>query len=116
MLIRVEPGADEPLYEQVASSVRAQLAAGVLQVGDKLPPARDVADGLGINLHTVLRAYQLLRDEHLIDLRRGRNAVVTEAAGTLGTLNADIVQLVDRARTAGITADALVSLVKETYR
>ena len=57
--------------------MRREMAAGRLLRGERLPSAKEAASLLDINLHTVLRAYQTLRDEGLIDLRRGRGAVVT---------------------------------------
>ena len=116
MLIRTDPTSDEPIFGQVAASVRADVVAGRLRPGDRLPAAREVAAAVGINVHTVLHAYQDLRDEGLIDMRRGRGAVVTEAAGALATLRDDIRGLVDRARSQGIAPDTLAALVKEISR
>ncbi len=79
MLWQVDPTSEVPLYEQLAASVRREMAAGRLAQGDRLPSAKDMAGSLAINLHTVLRAYQLLREEGLIELRRGRGAVVHAA-------------------------------------
>lgn len=114
MLIRIDPNSDAPLFAQIAASVRVDAAAGRLCAGDRLPAARDVADALGVNLHTVLRAYQDLRDEGLVDMRRGRGAVVTDAATPLAALRDDIAALVAKAQAAGLSPDALASLVKET--
>lgn len=114
MLIRVDPASGVSLFAQVADSIRADAAAGRLCAGDRLPAARDVAAALGVNLHTVLRAYQDLRDEGLVDLRRGRGAVVTDAAVSLAHLQDDIAALVAKARAAGLTPDSLAALVKET--
>ena len=83
MLIRIDPSRDVPLWEQIAASVRSAVAGGRLRAGDRLPSAREVADALDLNLHTALHAYQHLRDEGVIDLRRGRGAVVTDAAAAL---------------------------------
>ena len=80
LLIRIDPTSAVPLGDQVAASVRRAIADGQVVAGEKLPPAREVAESLGINLHTVLRGYQRLRDEGLVDLRRGRNRVLTSAA------------------------------------
>ncbi len=113
MLIRVDPASDVPLFAQVAASVRADAAAGRLRAGDRLPAAREVAESLGVNVHTVLRAYQDLRDEGLIDLRRGRGAVVTDIAGSLSELHHDIRSLVVRSRELGISPELLASLIKE---
>lgn len=114
MLIRVDPTSDVPLFAQVAASVRADAATGRLRPGDRLPSAREVAAALGVNLHTVLRAYQELRDEGLVDMRRGRGAVVTDAVDRLSELHEDIVALAARARALGLSPETLAALVKET--
>jgi len=116
MLLRVDPASDAPLFAQVAASVRADAAAGRLKPGDRLPSARDIAGALGVNLHTVLRAYQELRDEGLVDMRRGRGAVVTDAAAPLAHLRDDVIALTERARALGLSPDMLAALVKETAR
>lgn len=116
MLLRIDPGSDAPLYDQLAGSIRSDMAAGRVRPGDKLPSARDVAASLDVNLHTVLRAYQELRDEGLLDMRRGRGAVVTPAAGELFSLRADIEALGSKARALGLTPDALASLVRDELR
>ena len=116
MLIRVDPASDVPIFAQVAASVRADAASGRLRSGDRLPSAREVAGALEVNLHTVLRAYQELRDEGLVDMRRGRGAVVTDAVAPLAQLHDDVVALVDRARALGLSPDTLAALVKETFR
>ncbi len=113
MLIRTDPTSDQPLFAQVASSIRADAAAGRIRPGDRLPAAREVAASLGINLHTVLRAYQELRDEGLVDMRRGRGAVVTDAATPLAELHDDIRALAERAHSLGLSTDSLASIIKE---
>jgi GntR family transcriptional regulator len=112
VLIRIDPSADSPLFEQVGASVRAEIAAGRLSPGERLPAARDVAASLGMNAHTVLHAYQALRDEGLLELRRGRGAVVTAAAARLVTLRAELADVVRRAAADGIGVDTLAALVR----
>ena len=58
MLIKIDTESSRPLFEQVAGAVRAELAGGSLVPGDRLPPAKEIAAALEINVHTVLRAYQ----------------------------------------------------------
>ncbi|WP_017791992.1 GntR family transcriptional regulator [Leucobacter salsicius] len=111
MLIRIDEASERPIYAQIADSVRGDMLAGRIEQGTVLPPAREVATGLGANVHTVLRAYQLLRDEGLVDLKRRRGAVVTEAVTHLTELNGDIDALVERARARGISAEALAAMV-----
>lgn len=113
MLIRIDAESSRPLFEQVASSVRGDILAGRLVPGDRLPSAREVAEALDINLHTVLRAYQQLRDEALVDLRRGRGAVVSASAAPLTELASDVAALVQRASSLGISPTTLAALVTE---
>lgn len=116
MLIRVDTSSDLPLFAQIAASIRSEIVAGRLDVGARLPAAREVADSLAVNLHTVLRGYQTLRDEGLVDLRRGRGAVVSEGAARLGDLSPEIEALSRRAQSLGLSADTLVALVAESAR
>ncbi|MFB9877437.1 GntR family transcriptional regulator [Planobispora siamensis] len=117
MLITIDPSSARPLADQVADSVRAALADGMAAPGDRLPSARTVAAALGINLHTVLRGYQQLRDEGLIELRRGRTAVVTGAADQLRLrLSAAAEEFVRAARRAGASDEEALAAVHRSLR
>lgn len=111
MLIRVDADSPRPLYDQVAASIRSDILAGTLVPGDRLPAARDVADALDVNQHTVLHAYQRLRDEGLINLRRGRGAVIAASAAPLAGLAKEIDALVRRAGALGVSAETLAGVV-----
>lgn len=115
VLLRIDPASAVPLFEQLAASVRLDASRGVLAAGDRLPAARDVADSLDVNVHTVLRAYQDLRDEGLVDLRRGRGAVVTQMVANYGELGAAIPRLVATARQLGLGASALTAMIRQEY-
>ncbi len=117
MLVRIDPASARPLHEQISGELRAAIAAGAAgaQAGDRLPAARELADALGVNVHTVLRAYASLRDEGLIELRRRRGAVVLPGAparerAAVARLAAE---LVEQARQRGVDPAELVEIVKE---
>lgn len=116
MLIRVDPTNGRAIYAQIADSVRGEIAAGRLRPGETLPSARQVATGLDVNQHTVLHAYQLLRDEGFIDLRRGRGAVVTAKAGGIAELYRNAQQLAAQAAGLGVESSALAAIVAHATR
>src|SRR4029078_9888129 len=116
MLIRVDPSSEAPIFEQLAASVRAEVARGSLVAGDRLPSGREVSEALEVNIHTVLHAYQELRDEGLVDLRRGRGAVITDQAVAHGELTSSVQALVAGARPLGIGSAAVIALINEEFR
>lgn len=79
MLIRIDPGSDTPLFAQIAGQLRRSVVEKRLEHGERLPPAKELAASLDVNMHTVLRAYDLLRAEGLLEVRRGRGVVVASA-------------------------------------
>ncbi|AMB58429.1 GntR family transcriptional regulator [Microterricola viridarii] len=116
MLIRIDPTLSTPLFEQLAASIRASVIDGRLTVGERLLPARELAAALDINVHTVLRAYQILREEGLLDMRPGRGAVVAGRMGQHAALAGAIHDLVDEAKLRNVSESALLSLIKEAYK
>ncbi|MDQ2782818.1 MAG: GntR family transcriptional regulator [Actinomycetota bacterium] len=116
MLIRIDPASSRPIFAQIAASVRRELVDGSLATGDRLPPAKELARSLDVNLHTVLRAYQELRDEGLVDLRRGRGAVVTGSQPlALAQVGEAVKSLVRAAHEAGMTERETVSLIAKEW-
>jgi GntR family transcriptional regulator len=114
VLITVDPSSAQPLADQVAASVRAALAGGMAAPGDRLPSARNVAATLGINLHTVLRGYQQLRAEGLVELRRGRVAVITGTADQFRLrLAAAAEEFARAARQAGASEEEALAAARE---
>ncbi len=113
MLVRVNPASPEPIYAQIASAVRREVADGRVRPGERLPGGRELAAALGVNLHTVLRGYQELRDEGVVELRRGRGAVVTHAAPRIAGPVSALRAFVAEARRVGLTAAEAAAMVRE---
>jgi GntR family transcriptional regulator len=74
--VKIDHSDPLPLHEQVAAAIRRAIADGEAGPGERLPPARDLATVLAVNSNTVLRALRLLRDEGLLEFRRGRGITV----------------------------------------
>lgn len=69
----------QPIYEQVTQQIRNAIARGELQLGDKIPSVRELAQLLQINPNTVMRAYQELDRDGLIETRRGQGTFITSS-------------------------------------
>jgi len=110
--VKVDKGDPTDLYEQVAGVIRRAIAEGEAGPGERLPPAKDLAAVLDVNTNTVLRALRTLRDEGLLEFRRGRGITV---AGTpeRGAVVARAHDLVAFARAQGYRTDELVRIIED---
>jgi GntR family transcriptional regulator len=113
-MISVKVNKSDPtdLYEQVAAEIRRAIAEGEAKPGERLPPAKDLAAILGVNTNTVLRSLRLLRDEGLLEFRRGRGISV---AGTPehGAVVQRARDLVHFARRQGYPVEELVRIIED---
>jgi GntR family transcriptional regulator len=110
--VKVDRRDPTDLYEQVAAEIRRAIADGEAKPGDRLPPAKDLAAVLGVNTNTVLRSLRLLRDEELLEFRRGRGISV---AGTpeRGAVVQRAKELVEFARGQGYRTDELIQIIEQ---
>jgi len=110
--VKVDKADPTDLYEQVAREIRRAIADGEAKPGERLPLAKDLAAILDVNTNTVLRALRMLRDEGLLEFRRGRGISV---AGTLerGAVVQRARELVDFARHHGYRIDELVEIIED---
>lgn len=113
MLIRISESSGTPIYRQIADGIRREIAQGRVESGDRLPPARDLAEALGVNMHTVLHGYQDLQEEGLIHLRRGRGAVVADDAAPAAQLQAAVTEFTAAARHAGLSGNEAAQLIRK---
>ena len=77
MYITIDERDRRPIYQQVVDEIKGLIARRELEVGSSLPPVRQVADDLGVNLNTIAFAYRQLQKEGLIKVRHGSGAIVT---------------------------------------
>ncbi|PKQ25567.1 MAG: GntR family transcriptional regulator [Actinobacteria bacterium HGW-Actinobacteria-4] len=112
-LLHIDPASPGPLHERIAGSVRRAVLEGEFAPGDTLPAARDLAQTVGVNINTVLRAYRDLRDQGLIDLRRGRGATVRDGAVSRARLDGLADQLLAEAAHLGLTPADITHLLNE---
>ncbi len=100
------------LHRQVAAEIRRAIADGEAQPGERLPPAVDLGAILGVNRNTVLRALRDLRDEGLLDFRRGRGVTVS-GTPQQGAVHRHARELVELAREHGYRREELLALVAD---
>jgi len=105
---RTDPTA---LHTQVAGAIRRSIAEGDAKPGDRLPPAKDLAAVMQVNTNTVLRALRELRQEGLLEFRRGLAVRVT-GTPKQGMLIAKARDLIGLARQNGYTPDELIDLMR----
>jgi GntR family transcriptional regulator len=110
--VKLDRGDPTDLYEQVAAEIRRAIAEGEAKPGERLPPAKDLAAVLGVNTNTVLRALRVLRNEGLLEFRRGRGITI---AGTLerGAVVQQAKELVHFARRQGYRLDELLKIIED---
>lgn len=110
--MHVDPLNPMPLHEQVAAEIRRAIAEGECGPGERMPPAKDLAAVLGVNPNTVLRALRILRDEGLVEFRRGRGVTVTHAAPERGAVVIRSRDLLRFAAKNGYRRDELVRIIE----
>jgi GntR family transcriptional regulator len=110
--VKVDRDAPVQLHEQVAGEIRRAIADGQAKSGERLPPARDLAEVLGVNTNTVLRALRDLRDEGLLEFRRGRGITVAGTPGR-GAVVTEAKELIRLARRHGYEVDELVQIIED---
>lgn len=118
MLLKFDFGSNVPIYLQLRNQVVIAIAEGTLAPGEQLPTIRALAEESGINMMTVSKAYQLLKQEGYIATDRRSGAVVmprTEAqTPSEETLNA-LRLCVSELRIAGVSCDELMQLCRQMY-
>ena len=118
MLLRLDFNSDRPIYQQIRDQIVVGIAQGQLRPGEKLPTVRALADEAGVNMMTVSKAYQLLKQEGYITTDRRSGTVVsprqdhqTVPEQTIGRLKLALSEL----RVAGWQTEQVLDLCRKLY-
>ena len=118
MLWEIDFNSDEALYLQICNRVILGIASDEIQEGDSLPSVRQLADSIGINMHTVNKAYAMIRQEGFVKIDRRKGAVIALDADKLQTiqeLRRDLRVILAKARCRSVTKEEMIALVEEMY-
>ena len=119
MLLEVDFNSDQAIYIQLRNQIIVGIACSDIQDGESLPSVRQLAQILGLNMHTVNKAYAILREEGYLKLDRRKGAVVSvdanEKAKQLEELEESLQILVAQAICKGVTREELYQLIGHVY-
>lgn len=119
MLLSLDFSSDIPIYQQIRNQIIIAISDGKLLPGDQLPTIRNLADQSGINMMTVSKAYQLLKQEGYItaDRRNGAKVAPRNSSSNVipRVLHNELQLLISQLRLQGITEEQFLSLCTDLY-
>lgn len=119
MLLKIEFTSDVPIYEQIYKQIIIALARGEIKTGDILPSVRQLASDLGVNLHTVNKAYQKLRDLGYVEMDRRFGSkiydVITSYDNPLSEIGDELLYLLGDLKNRNYEKEEILALVEEVY-
>ena len=118
MFIEIDFNSDEAIYLQLRNQIIMGIATSQIREGDSLPSVRQMADIIGINMHTVNKAYTVLKQEGLIRLDRRRGAVIAidiDKLAALEDMKCHMRVLLAKARCKNITKEEVYGIVDELF-
>ena len=118
MVIKIDFQSDEALYIQLRNQIILGIATSTLREGDVLPSVRQLAEDIGINMHTVNKAYSVLRQEGFVTIDRRRGAIVSLDADKLQALDEmqkNLRVLLAKGRCKNITRQEIHDMVDEIF-
>lgn len=121
MLLTVNFASDEPIYIQIRNAIVTGIATGELHDGDTLPSVRTLGSEIGVNLHTVNKAYKLLQSEGFIEILRNHGTIIhagdaaKNAAQFLENVGASLHAVVSEAITRGVDRSVIHKMIDNVY-
>lgn len=119
MFIEVDFNSEEALYLQIRNQIILGIAMRQFREGDSLPSVRQLADAVGINMHTVNKAYTVLRQEGYVRVDRRKGAVIavdSDRMQTLAELKKELQVILAKSSCKNISREEMHELVEEIYR
>ena len=118
LIIEIDFNSDEAIYMQLRNRIIMGIATSELREGDSLPSVRNLADNIGINMHTVNKAYSVLKQEGFLRLDRRRGAVIAldmDKLRAMDEMKDDLALIVARGICRDVGRDQVHALVDELY-
>lgn len=118
MVIKIDFQSEEALYMQLRNQIIMGIATSRIQQGDTLPSVRQLAEDIGINMHTVNKAYSVLREEGFVTIDRRRGAVIAldmDKLEALEEMKRNLRILLAKAHCKHISAEEVHELVDEIF-
>ncbi len=118
MLIEIDFNSDEAIYMQLHDQIILAIANNLIRQGESLPSVRSLADTVGINMHTVNKAYTILKQEGYIKVDRRRGAVICvdeDQEAFLSEIKEDLKVLLAKASCRGLSRQAIHGIIDEIY-
>lgn len=118
MLIEIDFNSDEAIYVQLCNQIIMGIATEQLKVGDTLPSVRQLADTIGINMHTVNKAYSVLRQEGFLSIDRRRGAVISidvDKIRALEEMKENLLPVLAKGCCKNITREEVHALIDEIF-
>jgi GntR family transcriptional regulator len=121
VFFRIESSSGVPITRQIADQIRSHSASGALAPGDRLPSVRQLAKELAVNQNTILRVYERLTAEGLLERRQGDGTYVADSLprgrvkAQRELLEQEIDRLANRAADLGVDADEVHELLAESF-
>lgn len=119
MMIEIDFNSDEAIYLQLKNQIILGIATSRFQEGDSLPSVRQLAEVVGINMHTVNKAYTVLKQEGYVKVDRRKGAVIavdTDKLKMMNELKKELQVMIARGSCKNITREEFHGLIDEIYR
>ncbi len=119
MFIEIDFNSDEALYMQIRNQIIMGIAMRQFQEGDSLPSVRQLAESVGINMHTVNKAYTVLRQEGYVRVDRRRGAVIavdSDRNDTRAELKKELKVILAKSSCKNISKEEMHEMIEEIYR